>query len=314
MDNSSKAALPFREGARARLIGEDCTNPRLHRRSLLSLLAALGMGVAGRDAYAAGRPAVALASTYRKGISLAGYAVSEKYDGVRGLWDGQRLWTRGGEAVAAPAWFTAGWPAHALDGELWAGRGRFAEAVSTARTQTPVEEAWRRMKFMVFDAPAQGGSFSERHAGVERTVAALAQPWLVSVHQSPATGHAQVQAFMERVVTQGGEGVVLRRLDAPWRAGRTPDLLKFKPDEDADALVLGHSPGQGKYAGMMGALLVETPEGLRFKIGTGFDDATRRTPPAVGSWISYRYRGETATGIPRFASYLRLRADLAPAT
>ena len=60
----------------------------------------------------------------------------------------------------------------------------------------------------------------------------------------------------------------------------------------------------------MGALLVETPEGVRFKLGTGFGDDERRSPPRIGSWISYRFQGETDAGVPRFATYLRMRADI----
>ena len=75
---------------------------------------------------------------------------------------------------------------------------------------------------------------------------------------------------------------------------------------DAEARVLAHMPGQGKHAGKMGALWVETPEGVRFKLGTGFTDAERRDPPAIGSWVTYRFRGTHAgSGAPRFASYLR---------
>ena len=109
-----------------------------------------------------------LANVYRPGVPLAEYWVSEKLDGVRGYWDGARLWTRGGEPIFAPAWFTAGWPALALDGELWAGRGQFAHAVSTVRQQQPDDAAWRRMRFMVFDLPAHGGSFDQRWPALQQ--------------------------------------------------------------------------------------------------------------------------------------------------
>jgi DNA ligase-1 len=57
---------------------------------------------------------------------------------------------------------------------------------------------------------------------------------------------------------------------------------------------------------MLGALQVETPGGLRFKLGSGFTDAQRRQPPALGSQVTYRYRGLTPGGIPRFASFIRV--------
>jgi DNA ligase-1 len=58
---------------------------------------------------------------------------------------------------------------------------------------------------------------------------------------------------------------------------------------------------------MVGALIVRTPEGLEFAIGSGLSDALRQTPPAIGSEITYRYNGYTSNGIPRFARFLRER-------
>ena len=121
-------------------------------------------------------PALMLAKVYRPGVDLADYWVSEKYDGVRGYWDGQQLFTRGGERVQAPAWFTAGWPSTPLDGELWAGRGKFAKASSKVRQQVPGDAAWRGMRFMVFDLPAQGGPFTERITALNTTVARPSTP------------------------------------------------------------------------------------------------------------------------------------------
>ena len=85
----------------------------LHSRRAFTLLAlaAWGISVSGvAVAAAADAPALLLASVYHPGLDLQGYWVSEKYDGVRGHWDGQRLRTRGGEPITPPAWFTAGWP------------------------------------------------------------------------------------------------------------------------------------------------------------------------------------------------------------
>jgi DNA ligase-1 len=282
----------------------------LSRRILLGgLMAALLLPA--RAAHAQAAPLM-LANVYRPGLPLDQYWVSEKYDGVRGYWDGRKLWTRGGEPIDAPAWFTAQWPAVPMDGELWAGRGRFTQAVSAVRRQVPDDEAWRGMRFMVFDLPAHGGRFDDRLAALRSLVATRDIVWLQAVPQRRVTSDAALQALMRETVRAGGEGLMLHRGDSLYRAERTDDLIKLKPYEDADARVLAHLPGQGKYAGQMGALLVETREGLRFKLGSGFKDADRRDPPPVGSWISYRYRGLHDSGLPRFASFLRARPDLAP--
>lgn len=255
-------------------------------------------------------PSLMLANVYRANIPLADYWVSEKYDGVRGYWDGAQLWTRGGERINAPTWFTAGWPTVPMDGELWAGRGQFAAAVSTVRQQTPTDAAWKKMRFMVFDLPAHGGSFDERIPAIHNLLTTLAVPWVVPVAQSRVDSHAALQTRMRQIVKAGGEGLMLHRGASLYKGVRNDDLLKVKPHEDAEARVVAHVPGQGKYQGMLGALLVETDTGQRFKLGTGFTDAQRRDPPEVGTWVTYRFRDVNPSGLPRFASFLRIREEM----
>jgi DNA ligase-1 len=255
-------------------------------------------------------PAAMLANVYRPGIPLAAYWVSEKYDGVRGLWDGQRLWTRGGEPVLAPGWFTAGWPDVPLDGELWAGRGAFPHAVSTARRQVPTDAAWRDMVFMVFDLPLHGGPFDDRIPALQQRLSLANIGWLRPVAQHRVADQATLMASMRKTVAAGGEGLVLHRGAAPYRSGRSDDLLKLKPFDDADAKVLAHVPGRGQYLGAMGALWVENEAGVRFKLGTGFSARQRQAPPPIGSWVTYRFRELNASGVPRFASFMRLQEDV----
>ncbi len=280
-----------------------------------SFLAWAGLAlVVSLPAAAATAPALMLANRYRPGVVVADYWVSEKFDGVRGYWDGAALWTRGGERIAAPAWFTAGWPKQALDGELWVGRGQFAKAVSTVRQQTPDDSAWREMRFMVFDLPTHGGTFTERIPALNGVVSQIDQLWVQAVPQVRVANHQALQAMLLKTVKNGGEGLMLHRGSSLYAGQRSDDLLKLKTHEDAEARVLAHLPGKGKYAGKLGALLVEIP-GLdgrparRFKLGTGFSDAQRQSPPPVGSHVTFRFRGLNDSGIPRFASFMRLRED-----
>lgn len=252
-----------------------------------------------------------LARSYKRGDPVSAYAVSEKYDGLRGHWDGKNLWTRGGEKLVVPEWFTAGWPAQPLDGELWAGRGGFERAVSIARRKTPVDADWRKLRFMVFDLPAHPGEFRERYEALRQLLPAKPDAPIQVVAQARIQDPAVLDRLLQETVRAGGEGLMLHRWNAYYEPGRSANLLKYKLHDDADARVVGHEPGRGQFAGLMGALLVETPDGLRFKLGSGFTHAQRRNPPPVGSWISYRYRGVTDDGVPRFATFLRERPDLA---
>jgi DNA ligase-1 len=119
--------------------------------------------------------------------------------------------------------------------------------------------------------------------------------------------HKSLQWLLQEITTAGGEGLVLHRADALWMAGRNDALRKRKNGPDEEGRVIGHVAGSGKHQGRIGALVLETPEGRRFSLGTGFTDAQRSNPPAAGTLVTYRYLDRTASGLPKFASYLRMR-------
>lgn len=258
-------------------------------------------------------PEPMLATAYRDGVPVDAFLVSEKLDGVRARWDGRALWTRGGARIAAPAAFTRGWPGEPMDGELWIARGRFDDISALVRRAATNPQAWRDVRFMVFDLPSQPGPFAERVVRMRRLVSTARSAHLAMIPQHPIATRAALDAELARVVAAGGEGLMLHRRDARYRAGRSDDLLKYKPHEDAEAQVVAHLPGKGKYEGMIGALQVRTRDGRLFRLGTGFTDAQRASPPPLGAWLTYRYTGVTSTGLPRFARFLRLRDDMPPA-
>lgn len=284
----------------------------MRRRHGLMALAAIWLWpyrVAQAQPPANAPPALMLANTYRLGLDLSVYWVSEKLDGVRAYWDGQQLLSRGGQLIQAPAWFTEGWPTEPADGELWGGRGQFQATVSTVRQQTPDDAAWRSVRFMVFDLPAHPAAFTERIGAYRAWVTARRQPWVQAVEQIRVSSHPELMRRLDAVVRAGGEGLMLHRGDTFYRADRSDALIKLKRHEDAEAQVIAHEPGRGKYAGLTGALRVRTADGREFRLGSGLSDALRRSPPPLGAWVTYRHRGLNDSGLPRFATYLRLRSD-----
>ena len=276
------------------------------RRTLLMTLAAGALPWRS----AAAPAALQLPTVYRDGIDPSPYLVSEKYDGVRGHWDGRTLRFRSGRSVPAPVWFTARLPATPLDGELWLGRGRFDELSGTVRKAVPVDAEWRQVRYMVFELPGAAGTFTERARRIDALVAQAAWPQLVAVEQAPVADRDALRRRLASTVAQGGEGLVLHRASAEYRPGRSDALMKLKPELDTEAVVVAHHAGRGRYTGQLGALEVRAPDGRQFLIGSGFSDAQRRAPPAVGSVVTYRYRDLTSTGLPRFASFLRVHEAL----
>ncbi len=260
----------------------------------------------------ADKPKLQLATIYQSGSDVSAYWVSEKLDGVRGYWDGKQLLTRQGYPITAPQWFIANLPQQPLDGELWIGRGQF-DAVSALVRSSPRDntalwsQQWRQVKYMLFDLPQFPGTFSNRLTQLRSIVNDVDRDWIQLIDQRRLTSDTELMTLLEQIVAEGGEGLMLHHEDAIYKQGRSFDLLKLKLWQDAEARVVGYQPGKGKYAGMLGALLVETPKGKRFKLGSGFTDEQRKNPPEIGSTVTYKYTGMSDNGVPRFASFMRIR-------
>lgn len=253
-------------------------------------------------------PPILLAHKWETHIDVSGWWMSEKLDGVRAYWDGERFISRLGNAFVAPDWFVEGLPKTKLDGELWGGRKKFQRTVGIVKRQDKTD-AWKEIRYVVFDAPDHGGLFEER---IEHCREVLEGHAWASFHpHEVARDLAHVREELARVEGLGGEGLMMRKPRSKYEIGRSSTLLKVKTFHDAEARVLDHVAGAGRHKGRLGALLVELPNGTRFNVGTGFSDAEREDPPAIGSIITFRYQELSDGGVPRFPSYVGVRHDFA---
>lgn len=250
-----------------------------------------------------------------------GWWMSEKLDGVRAWWDGEKFLSRLGNEYHAPEWFKAEMPAFVLDGELFIGRGKFQETVSTVRKLVPNDEEWANVKFMVFDggwwdgdSPEDCGPFEERLAYLKQeieihgAVAPGNEPILLICEQVKCKNVEHLRSHLKEVEAKGGEGVMLRKAGSLYEEGRSSTLLKVKTFKDDEAVVRKHIPGRGKHKGRLGALEVKW-NGVTFKVGTGFSDDQRRNPPKIGSKVTFRYQELSKDGVPRFPVFVRIRTD-----
>jgi DNA ligase-1 len=253
--------------------------------SLLYLLASLCLSAGQNQAdipapdLSPEKPPLMLAKPYRSDIELSHYWVSEKLDGVRAYWDGAQFISRQGNRFSAPKWFTADFPQIPLDGELWMGRNRFAELSGAVRRHNPDHQQWQNIRFMVFDLPSERGNFDHRLAALSAMIDKLNTANIVLIKQYKIHDEAELMHELDQVITNGGEGLMLHLGSASYRSIRSDDLLKLKRFDDAEAIVVAHIEGKGKFTNMLGALVVKTPEGREFKIGSGLSDLQRRDPP-----------------------------------
>jgi len=251
-------------------------------------------------------PQLPLAHVYKQNINLKEYWLSEKLDGVRAYWNGKQFLSKQGNIYHAPDWFIADFPSHSLDGELWVARNTFEQLVSIVRDKKPSTQ-WRDVKYMVFDIPLHHVTFTHRIDKLKTLFKNIKSPYLHLVEQSRVSSHEVLMNQLHKITQAGGEGLMLHKGDSYYIAGRSNDLLKVKLYQDAEARVIAHLPGKGKYNGMLGSLLVEIEDGKRFRLGTGFSDKQRRTPPPIDVLVTYRYYGKTKNGLPRFASFVRVK-------
>jgi len=249
-----------------------------------------------------------LPQVYDGRVDVAGWLMSEKLDGVRGYWDGQRLLSKHGHELFPPREFVRDLPPFPLEGELWSGRGHFEQTVGIVTQQQP-HVGWLQLKFAIFDVPLTTGGFTERLAQASSWLSAHPSDYAFVIPQRTVEDAADLQRELQRIESLGGEGLIVRDPDALYTPGRSMTLLKVKNYWDAEATVVAHLPGQGRNAGRLGALLVEREDGVKFRIGSGFSDAERETPPPLGAVVTYKYYGNYQSGLPRFPSFLRIRRD-----
>lgn len=182
-----------------------------------------------------------------------GWQYEPKWDGFRGLLENAsgelRLWSRNARPLLRyfPELQPLGEllpPRSALDGEIVIVREGALDFDAMQTRLHPAESRIRRLAgeipatFVAFDVLAWDGELltelplRKRRAALER----LAFRFTLS----PATLERDVAlAWMDRFETIGLDGVVAKRLDAPYRAGARDAVCKVKPEKTADCVVAG---------------------------------------------------------------------------
>jgi len=259
----------------------------------------------------ASAPPVLLAHSWEE-EDPTGWWVSHKLDGVRCWWDGKQFWSRLGNEYHAPQWYKDQLPKNViLDGELFAGRGLFRKTISTVRKLVPTDEEWKKLTYVVYDAPKFEGTFEERTSYLETlfpTWDEKSSPGEVRVlKQIKCKSEKHLLELLKQEEAREGEGLMLRAAGSRYEEGRSKTLLKVKSFFDSEAIVTAHTPGRGKHKGRLGALWVDW-DGITFKIGGGLKDSVRKNPPPIGARITFRYNEiNKDSGKPKFGRFIAVR-------
>ncbi len=251
-------------------------------------------------------PDLILLTPYQADMDINGWLMSEKLDGVRAYWDGQQLYSRKGNKLAAPDWFISKLPPFELDGELWIKQGQFEQVLSIVSRNEP-HTGWQGINYNIFEVPNAPGGLAERLNKLRQYLNSQPLKHLRIIPQIICINKNQLDAQLKQVELKGGEGLVLRNPQSQYETGRSLNALKVKSYDDMEGVVIGYRPGKGKYTGKVGSLWVEIDGNRQFYIGSGLSDKDRSNPPPIGSEITFKYLGFTSNGVPRFASFMRIR-------
>ncbi|QFR48869.1 DNA ligase [Sulfurimonas lithotrophica] len=246
------------------------------------------------------KPNLFLLNTYTDDKNISGWYMSEKLDGVRAYWDGEKLISRGGKVFNPPTFFIKNFPKHKLDGELWSKRNDFENISSIVKTKKS-NEKWKELTYNIFEVPSARGSLLQRLSNVKET------KYLKLIKQIKVKNKEHLKEFLSTIEKQGGEGVVVRDGSLPYYTGRDNNSLKVKSYQDAECKVVSFNNGNGKYKNKLGSLNCKLKSDKIIKIGSGFSDKQRKNPPKIGSIITFKYYGLTSKGNPKFPVFLRQR-------
>lgn len=279
---------------------------------------------------------------------------SEKWDGIRALWDGEKIISRGSGVgkpkvyTYVPEWFKMTLPPGiALDGEIWIGRGMFQKTsrLSTLKpgksyTEKQINDIWVGTEdppviFKVFDIPSERSPFEKRMKLLQTIVRDRKDCWdklnypgkrvfpLQFTEQVKIKSMEQLINLYTKLTSEGAEGIMLRASGSPYEMKRSKYMLKYKIKEDAECIVRGYTPGEGRLKGLLGSINCEIledgkPSGIFTQIGTGLTDSQRENyiipnhPESIpiGSIVSFSYMEMTKDGVPRHPVYRGIRDDI----
>jgi len=246
------------------------------------------------------KPDLLFLNKYSEDINVTSWYMSEKLDGVRAYWDGEKLVSRNGKIFKAPKFFTKGFPKRELDGELWTKRGDFSHISSIVNTKLSKLE-WKELTYNIFEVSNAAGTLNERLNRVKES------QYIRVIEQIKVKNKKHLDSFLKSVEKKGGEGVVVRDGSLNYYTGRNNKALKVKSYIDEECEVVGHNRGRGKYENILGSLDCKMDNNQTLKIGTGFNNEQRTSPPKIGAIITFKYYGLTSKGNPRFPVFLRAK-------
>jgi len=275
--------------------------------------------------------------------NIKDYWLTEKYDGYRTLCVNKKLYTRNGNQIYCPDWFTQLLPDDInLDGELFAGYGNW-NLCGSFRRKTPDESVWKmeNVIYIVFDIidtktdtpyhirykTLLNYVMKTRHTTKLDLIGIRTTPPIRIVSYTTATSINNIQTVFNQIVTKGGEGVVLRDPLSKYVTQSKGNIFRIKKLYMKEGIVVDYKISNSqKYKGLLSSFMVvpiadeddfehnikkgQLLKQQMFSVSSGITEHIRKTYKdtfPIGTIIQYKCNDYTSTGKPRHPAFIRKR-------
>ena len=138
---------------------------------------------------------------------------------------------------------------------------------------------WDVIPYVLFGDGYCGTPYSTRFSSLKNLVDEIPSKdkkiWLVS--SDIVENIDEANAKFEEYLALGLEGIILKDGSGAWEDKRAKHQIKFKGELECDLKIVGVEEGTGKYAGMLGAILLESSDGvIKVRAGSGLSDGQRK--------------------------------------
>ncbi|MBD3841720.1 MAG: DNA ligase [Campylobacterales bacterium] len=236
--------------------------------------------------------------------NISHWLMSEKLDGIRGYWSGDAMYTKNGNKIAIPNWFITNFPPFELDGELWSKRDDFEFIQSTVLDSNATLD-WEKLTYNIFEVPNSDGNFTARLNRANQWFQTHPNKYVKIIEQFHCDSEENLNSFLDAIIVKKGEGVIVKDPSKPYHTGRSDFVLKVKKSFDMEGTITGYNYQSNGHT--IKSFQIQLENGVQFNLGNGLDQNMKKSPPPLGSVVTFKYYGFTKNGKPKFANFLRLR-------
>lgn len=241
--------------------------------------------------------------------------VQPKFDGVRCLTNGVKMWSRRGKdfdnkIVGHLLNVKCGY--YIVDGELILPEGfALQDTVSACKKFRPLSS---QLLYRIYDVICEDKCYTERYEICKQIVSETNNPQVILAPSHQIDGHDEIYTLHEKFVKEGWEGTMIRLHGHGYKIGqRTNQLLKLKDFLEEEFKVINVIDGKGKFE-LAAIFICETPEGKTFETSPVGTMEYRRELFAnreqlINTYWTVRFQAYTKDKIPQFGRAINQRIE-----